>query len=295
MVEMSQSQRSLSLPFALSIGPRRCATSWIYRYLKARGDVCLPSGVKETRYFDRNYRQGSGFYHSHFKPRKRHIIAAEIGTTFFHHDDAPQRVAQHFGDHPLRLLCPLRHPIVRAYSEYHHMVRYGQIMPGLAAAIQDTPAIIQSSKYAQHIERWADTFGLDSLHFLFKETLDDDAETFTRDLCTLLDLPFMDITPATAPRYNATTRSKYPHLARGFQKYGDILRQYRLYAPINAAKKLGFKDMIFGRETAAPAPLHIPADDQRLLEDLLLPEVEKLEALLAPLPHWHLKTFTLAA
>ena len=215
MVEMTQSKILSTQPFALSIGPRRCATSWIYRYLGERGDVCLPKGVKETRYFDRNHHQGRSFYDSHFKPKKHHKILAEIGTTFFHLPEAPQRVEEHFGtDHPIKLLCPLRHPIIRSYSEYHHMVRYGQIMPGLRDACKDTPNILNSSRYAEHIQRWSDRFGLDALHFLFKEDLDTNPQAFIAQLCNALDLPFMDISPSTRPRYNATAHSKFPMLAR---------------------------------------------------------------------------------
>lgn len=290
----SQSLRSSARPFTLSIGPRRCATSWIHRYLESRGDVCLPKGVKETRYFDRNHKRGAHFYNSHFKFKKRHKIVAEIGTTFFHRPEAPRRVRDHFGSQ-IRLLCPLRHPIIRAYSEYHHMRRYGQISEDLPQACADNPDILNSSRYAGHIERWADVFRLDAISFLFKEDLDHDQPTFITQLCEALDLSFKDAPAATRPRYNATAQSKHPALARASQKTCDILRQYRFYAPINTAKKLGLKTAIFGREQERPDPIDIPPADLHYLQDHLTGEIQKFETLIGtPLPQWQLEEFALA-
>jgi len=290
---MPQIKRPQNIPFTLSIGPRRCATSWIYRYLQSRGDVCLPKGVKETRYFDRHYSRGRHFYDSHFKPKKRHRVMAEIGTTFFHEDNAPQRVYDYF-DGRVRLLCPLRHPIMRAYSQYYHMVRYGQVNSNLQDACSDHPYILDSSRYTKHIQRWADVFGMDAIQFLFKEDLETDSSSFTQDLCQALDIPFTHIAKAALPRYNATAQSNHPHIARTAQRYSDILRQHRLYAPINAAKKLGLKRVIFGRETVKVQPLHIPPADLAFLNAHLSDEIQKLESLIDPLPQWKLDRFTLA-
>ena len=50
----TKKQDLLSIPFCLFMGPQRSGTSWLYRYLMDRGDVCLPSGVKEVFFFDLN-------------------------------------------------------------------------------------------------------------------------------------------------------------------------------------------------------------------------------------------------
>ncbi len=84
--------------FALSIGPQRAGARWIDRYLRGRGDVCLPTHVKEIFYFDRHFERGPEFYFGHFRYLPQHKIGVEVTTTAFDHPEAPARVHQMFRD-----------------------------------------------------------------------------------------------------------------------------------------------------------------------------------------------------
>lgn len=108
-----QSSAKFDRPFALSMGPQRSATSWLDRYLRMRGDVCLPRGVKEVFFFDRYFHRGFGFYKRHYTPNSKHSLIMEISTTSFDHPEAPSRVYKIFGDQ-ITLICPLRHPVERS-------------------------------------------------------------------------------------------------------------------------------------------------------------------------------------
>ena len=232
-------------PFALSMGPQRAGTSWLDRYLRARGDVCMPSGVKEVFYFDRHSHRGEGFYRSHFDVRPEHALAMEISTTSFDSVDAPRHVHAMFGE-DVKLLCPLRDPIVRSYSLYLHYKRYGIVRGHLQSACQDFPQIIQSSRYTDHLARWADIFGSDAVCILYQEDLEDDSDAYIRKVCSILDLPYMPVPTQAKGRYNATTRAPIPALAKLAQYGADALRKHKMYGVINAAKAVGLKPLIFG-------------------------------------------------
>lgn len=233
------------LPFALFMGPQRAGTSWIDRYMRARGDVCLPRGVKEVFFFDRHYGRGADFYAEHFTPMPQHRCMMEVSTTVFDLPEGAQRVYETFG-RAVTLLCPLRHPVARSYSLYLHYKRYGLVSGSLREACAQNPQILTSSDYAVHLARWFDIFGRDAVHILFQEELDQSMDVFVRRLCGILDLPYAGVPRSSAGVYNEARRAPVPVLAKVAQRSADYLRARQLYFVINAAKAAGLKPLVFG-------------------------------------------------
>ncbi len=272
-------------PFALAIGPQRSGTSWLDRYLRSRGDICMPTEVKEVFYFDRHYHRGDFFYKSHFTPKPNHRLLMEVTTTSFDCFEAPYRVKKTLGA-DLTLLCPLRHPVLRSYSLYLHYVRYGIVKRGLQNACNEIPQILESSHYSKHIQQWLNVFDEHTLHFFYQEDLENDQQQYLHNICCVLKIPFLPAEAKMSKRYNAATYSKSGLLAMCAQKGGDWLRKKRLYGIINVAKKVGLKQLAFGKENTDTANLYIPDDDRNFLESHLGYEIEKLEALIGPIPQW---------
>lgn len=277
----------LDKPFALSIGPQRAGTTWLDRYLRSRGDVCLPEEVKEIFFFDRNFDRGYAFYKSHFVPNERHVIAMEITATSFDCPDAPRRVFETFGK-DVRLICPLRHPVVRSYSLYLHYLRYGIVSGSLKEAVKQMPQILESSHYTAHLKRWYQYYEMNNITFMFQEELESDQAQFVKKVCLGLGIDFMPPEEEVQGRYNITTYSKFGPLARFAQHMADFLRRNRLYFVINLAKNLGVKRIIFGKERPDANKKNIPIEEKIWLFDQLGDEVEKFEALVGyKISHWH--------
>ena len=273
-------------PFVLSMGPQRAGTSWLDRYLRHRDDVCLPGQVKEVFFFDRHYDKGPAFYKSHFKPEALHALVMEISTTSFDHADAPERVHEVFGDQ-LVMLCPLRHPVTRSYSLYQHYKRYGIVTGTLMEACKQKPQILDSSRYAAHLERWYTFFPKENIHFIFQEDLEENPNLYVQNLCSVLDIPYTDISDALLGKFNAGTTSHVHLLASLAQKGADWLRGHRLYFVINAAKKMGFKHLIFGKDKGNSEELSISDEEREWLMAQLEQEVDNLEQLIGQIPQWH--------
>ena len=275
-----------SIPFALLIGPQRAGTSWVHRYLRSRGDICLPEEVKEIFFFDRNYERGSDFYRSHFNLQNQHTLAMEITATSFDCKESPARINETFSK-DIRLVCPLRHPIVRSYSLYLHYLRYGIVRGSLQEAVEKVPQIIESSRYAEHLKRWFDVFGHENIVFLYQEELEKNQKAFVEKLCHALSIPVISPTEEVSGRYNITTFSKFGFLALTAQTLADILRKYRLYFVINVAKALGIKKLIFGEERQEIDDHKIPKEDWEWLESHIGKEIGALEELLgSPVLCW---------
>ncbi|HPF78362.1 MAG TPA: sulfotransferase [Alphaproteobacteria bacterium] len=264
------------IPFGLLMGPQRAGTTWVDRYLRSRGDVCLPEEVKEVFFFDRNFQRGSDFYKSHFKLSDQDKLAIEITATSFDHPEAAKRVEEVFG-RDVKLVCPLRHPITRSYSLYLHYLRYGLVKGTLQDAIEQVPQILDSSRYTEHLSKWFDIFGQDNITLIYQEELESDQLSFVKKLCDGLGLDFVEPSEEVQGRYNITTFSKFGFLAFLSQQVADFLRYYRLYFIINFAKSIGVKKLIFGKERPDAKKDNIPEEDLIFLKEKIGVEADKFE------------------
>lgn len=273
-------------PFVLSMGPQRTGSSWIDRYLRWRGDVCLPDDVKEIFFFDRHYQRGADFYKSHFNPQDNHKIVMEVSTTAFDHIDAPMRVENLCGK-DLKMICPLRHPVARSYSLYKHYKRYGIVGGSLKEAVDQAPQILFSSRYADHLERWFETFDPAQITVLFNEDLEENTTNFIESLCSALGLDMMMPGNELLGPYNVSAEAPHDGVAKIANNVCHFLRDHKMHGVINTARKIGFKDFCFGSEDADNKQ-QITDEDQKWLEDRLLGEVDKLEKLLGyQIASWH--------
>lgn len=273
-------------PFALSMGPQRSGSSWLDRYLRARGDICLPADVKEVFFFDEDFDRGLAHYATHFKPELPHDLVMEISTTSFDHKDAPRRVFETFGDN-IRLLCPIRHPITRSYSLYLHYMRYGIVNGTLQQACDQNPQIIESSQYARNFKNWHKYFKPEQIKVIFQEDLETDQLKYLKETCEALEIEYILPSDEIMGRFNASTYTKAGLIASLAQTISRWLRRYKLYFIIHIGKALGLRELLFGKENQDAKPDGIPPKDRAWLEEKLKGEIKAFEDLLGhPIPQW---------
>lgn len=275
------------IPFAIFIGPQRAGTSWLYRYFQSRADICSSDEIKELFFFDFNFEQGEKYYFSHFKPKPEHSLAVEVSATYFAHPDAPKRIYEYFGD-DIKLVCPLRHPVIRSYSLYLHYKRYGLVEGTLKEACEAKPEILITSHYTKHIQNWMDVFDKNTIHFCFQEDLARNQNAYVSGICSHLNIPFDNpIEEKISGYHNVATQPPIQFLANIAQKTAHKLRQLRLYWVINLAKKIGLKALIFGPEQSSSVSNQIPEPDRAYLEEKLQGQIKALENMLGhKIPEW---------
>jgi len=243
----------MSLPDVLVIGPMRTGTTWIYEYLLARGDVCLPNGVKETFFFDRNYGKGLEWYkaHFHYCNPGRHRRIVEVAPSYFHSRDAPHRIRETMNE--VCFVAILRDPVARSWSHYLHLLSYGYTQAAFHEAVREFPEILDASRYATHLKRWRNLFP-GRVYVLFFEELGSNREEYCRRLCNVLQLEYRKPV-LCGGRSNPGTAPFSPWLARAGRTMANALRSRRLYFIINAAKAVGLKCLFFGHsERNLPKP-----------------------------------------
>ena len=260
------------LPDAVVVGSMKAGTSWIHDYLGARGDVLLPSGVKETFFFDRRFGKGPGWYSSHFVPPRGEapLRVVEVAPSYFHHGETPRRMHDVLGD--VALVASLRDPVERTWSHYVHLLRKGHTRLGLREAAREHPELLAASRYREQLERWRAVFGEEGVAVLCFDDLVADPVRFTGDLCRALGLPPVELTPEMSEPANQAAVAPSPRLASLGIRLADHLRDRRLYFLVNLAKRAGLQAVFFGRPGGAPPPRR-DAGQQAWLERELASEV----------------------
>ncbi|MFK8113982.1 MAG: sulfotransferase [Rubripirellula sp.] len=272
-----QSTDSPHRPNALVVGPMKSGTSWLYEYLKTRSDVALPSGVKETFFFDQRFDSKSlAWYLSHFEPPRDGNRIIEVAPTYFHGTDVPAHVKSCLGE--IQLLVTLRDPAERAFSLFQHMRRYGFTRcDQFRDAVEAHPEMLESSRYASCLQRWMSTFGADQVTVVFLDDLKNDPMAYAAQCCQGLGLE----PPTDANNFpdsvNVATHPRSYHLARIGRGVGDLLRSVRLYWVVETAKSMGLKQLFFGKPQQHSERKQLSDADRRWFIEQLGDEITSVE------------------
>lgn len=131
------------LPDFMIIGAQRGGTTSLHALLSQHPRV-QPAWGKEIHYFDRHSGRSAAWYRSHFPswPSQRTLSALRGGTVltfeatpdYLFYPHAPRRAAALLPN--ARLIVLLRHPVDRAYSQYHMTVRWGVETLSFKEAVQ---------------------------------------------------------------------------------------------------------------------------------------------------------------
>jgi hypothetical protein len=281
----ADTRATIPLPTCLFIGPQKAGTSWIHQYLQERGDICLPKGVKETFFFDERFtRKDLAWYTSHFQVKAGCYHTIEVAPTYFQSQSAPLRIQQILGEIPI--VVTLREPVARSFSLYLHMKRYGFTKLPLREAVAQHPEIIDGSRYQKHLTRWFDTFGRERVLVLFQEDLGRSPRAFAESIDQFLELPPPAVDFDYEQRVNEAATPRSGKLAKVMRQAGDVLRDYRLYWPIELAKGLGIKQFVYGHGSSKPIET-LNNEDRAWLREQIGEDVEQLSALVhRDLRHW---------
>lgn len=273
------SSTETALPTALVIGPMRSATTWVHRYLKDRGDVCMPTDVKETFFFDRRFEKGLDWYARHFRncQNRKARIVMEVGPSYFHSDKAPERIRDTLGDIPLVVIY--RDPVERSFSHFAHLRRYGFTSLPLREAAQEFPEILAASRYAEQLRRWADHFRRDRLSILRLDTLRTSPDQFAANLTEALGLPFVPVPEALRTPVNRSAVPESNVLAGVAWRVADVLRGWRLHKIVEWAKQIGVKEVAMSRTTETRSEMS--KAERRWLREQLESDIQRTSQVLS--------------
>jgi hypothetical protein len=268
--------QGLLAPDFAGIGPSRTGTTWLHEVLSARAS--LPRDFKETDFFGRNFGRGFQWYARQFRCYSYALPIGEFSPSYFIHPAAPRRLAD--ANRRCRIICTLRDPVERAYSQYKLLRRAAWIRLSFEEAVERHRQIADENRYAFHLRRWTRRFGSDSVLVLFYDDLRADAQRFADAACDFIGVARVDLraTRIRPAAHNAIERApKSPALARNARHLRTLLRENGMFFVVKWLERAGFWRFCFGR--GEPYPPLEPALE-RLLRARYRAEVEALEDLL---------------
>lgn len=269
-----------SLPNGLGIGPMRTGSSWLHEYLASRGDVCLPKGVKETFYFAEKNGMGEAWYENHFHHYDpvRHLRIIEICPTLFDNYAAIGRVSRTL--HEPTLMVTLRNPVDRTWSHYMHWRQHGRTTQDFDTAVRESPEIVTHGLYARHLNRWLDEFGRGAVRITLYDDLKERPVEYARQVDEVFGLPASSARGVPGRKINSAALPVNPLIAKMTSRTVTKLRNSGLHWIVNAGKRIGLADVIYGSSRkAATRPVMNPGTHDYLVEQFS-DDVDRLEKLL---------------
>ncbi|MGJ8686897.1 MAG: sulfotransferase family protein [Spongiibacteraceae bacterium] len=235
---------AISPTFALFVGPTKSGTTWIHAYLESRGDVALPSRMKETFFFDKVYERGWDWYENLFPGSEDTRLRVEVAPSLFHKPVACSRALKHVPE--AKIICTVRDPFDRAVSHFFHYRKRGAPAMSLAEMANTYPDVIEAGLYNKYAARWEEAFGKSNVHFMSYRQLRDDPEGFCRHLCEILELDY--IAPDTSLTNTQVNAAKVPRnliAARAVQGISTFLRRNGAHRVINGLKRFPIKKWLY--------------------------------------------------
>jgi Sulfotransferase domain len=244
----------MALPTFIGIGVPRAGTTWLRELLAEHPAVFVPSRRNEIFYFDLYYDRGLNWYQKFFPSDSGASAYQAIGeiTPFYLYGPAcPERIAQLRVE---KLILILRNPVDRAWSYYAHMMHNGAFWGSFEEFLRRPEfAAVEHGYYGRYLRRYLEHFRLDQMLVLvFEEAIKDTSQTKQR-IAEFLGVDPAGFSPNAGERIvNASflprARRVYS-LAFGLSR---ILRRLDLDFVVNAAKRMGVKEMFGSGGNVAP-------------------------------------------
>ncbi|MBB4062401.1 sulfotransferase domain-containing protein [Salinibacter ruber] len=274
------------LPNFLLIGAQKAGTTALSKFLRQHLEICF-SRPKETWFFSRNYNRGIEWFASHFEHYEGETAIGE-GSTVLSSPEAPERIASHLPN--VQLICILRNPIERAFSQYHYYLYTGNVVEirAFGEVIRDESSefgrdLIDRGRYIRHLRRYEKYFSRDQIKVVFHRALRNDAQNLLRHLYEVIGVDSSFI-PDTKNQSNVTkypsSRMAYALLRKGWK---TVSSSFDRWMPVLADTLRGTaREVLFDREKP-----EIKDEDRAYLKDLYKPYNRELERWLGTdLSHW---------
>jgi hypothetical protein len=181
----------------IGIGAEKSGTSRIARIMEMHPDICM-SKRKELHFFNekdghgmkiknQNYALlGFDWYHSNFKVCNEDSKKGEFSPTYYCCPKAAMRIKKY--NPKAKLICCIRNPIDRAFSQYKYDARIGVINRNISFedAIKYKSDYLEKGLYCKHLKVYYSLFPKNQIHIVLFEDICDDINTVSKKLFQFL-------------------------------------------------------------------------------------------------------------
>lgn len=198
---------SFSVAF-IGIGSGKCGSTWLFDNLVKHPQIC-DKNLKELNYFSDLYEsQSAGWYRSQFSNCTDDQIKGEFSVTYLTHPEAAERIQHDFP--AVKLLAIFRNPVKRAFSNYLHSIRKGDVRADYQFAdyIKEEWRLAPG-RYAEYLEKYFSMFNKHQIYAVITEDFSQNSLQGYHDLYQFLGVEDVDFVPP------------------GYDKQRNVARSYR--------------------------------------------------------------------
>ncbi len=245
MARMELSSESWPKATCFFVGPQKTATTWLQPKISNFKGLSLPTGTKETFFFDRFPDNGIGWYLSLFNHDQP--MLCEVAPSYFSCSSAIEGIFDCFPSS--KILITLRAPVERSLSHFRHLKRYGLVRGDLEANLDHKAEHISSSLYSKWIPEWQSRFAAENVMLIDAENFKS-ADSARHSLNQIAD--FIG-TPRHPFSNDDLSRRIYegggagnPWLAGVASRISMFLKKRKLYALLQIARQSPLYTLAYG-------------------------------------------------
>ena len=266
---------------AFLAGVSKSATTWIYQCLKEHPELHLPDS-DSLRYYDLKYHNGTKWYESFFSNPDSEKIIIDPSPTYLRSPVAIERI---ISEHPdAKFILSLRHPIDRAYSQYWHEAKGGQIrypFSDVTHRFMLYSWIIEHGFYATHLSQLLKHVDIGRVHVILFDDLKQDPQ---KVIMSIFDFLGVDnkFEPSAINKKVNVAGSKSNMAVNMTKNIGQIKLFNKLKKTIKSLLGINNLGQITERIISNKNSYNKGIDPETRSEllKIYLPEIEKLEVIL---------------
>jgi hypothetical protein len=280
---MTESARAL--PTFICVGPGRAGTSWLYEVFLEHPEVCMAKGIKETQFFNENFNKGLGWYEAFFEGCGGARAKGEISNLYIFDPRVAERIKATVPD--CKILICMRNPYERIQSVYSFKLREGALGCSFEEALKRMPELIERSRYYSLMKPFYEAFGKERIFPVFFEDIARRPLGLCRELFRFLGVDEDAVPSVIGKKVNRAIVPRFPLAAMTTKGVARLMRRMGLYWPLTRAKRSDTLKGIFFKAYDYKKEVMIGPSERALIDPVVLPELDKLEALLGrPLTGW---------
>ena len=264
----------------IGLGAQKAGTSWIYACLYEHPEICMP--FKEINFFsrERNWKKGLDWYKDRFKTCPKHKLKGEFSTSYLDSEIAAKRIYKYFPD--VKLIACLRNPIDRAFSNYKHDIKMGNISENTSfdEAIKKHKEYIKRGFYNQQLEQYLKLFPRDQILILIYEDIEKNPLKFIQKIYNFLNVDSSFVPFMLEKKVDVSRTPKLIFLDKIIRRIANFLRKIGLHKLVWLVKKTGAPEAIRRINTEKKKEIKLDKKTREKLKKIFKEDTEKLSKML---------------
>lgn len=191
---------------------------------------------------------------------------------------APDRIADMNPD--MKLLACVREPAERAFSDYLHRVKNGQLDVPFEEALDTVPDLTERGRYHTYLKPWFDRFGREQVHVGLFDELRDDPDAFANRVFAFLGVSRWTLPRRLRGKYMPAGEPRLRAVAATARAAAALARRAGLRSVVGRAKRSRLVRGVLYRSYVGGEKPTMRPETLEALRRTFRPEVEELDALL---------------